>query len=65
MVGVNVPVLVPMAWHGSGGWKKSLFDDMHAYGEEGVRFCTRQKSVMQRWSSSIRECAEFAMPVAQ
>ena len=65
MVGVNVPIPVPMAWHGFGGWKKSLFGDMHAYGEEGVRFYTRQKSVMQRWSSSIRKGAEFAMPVAQ
>ena len=44
MVGINVPIPVPMAWHGFGGWKKSLFGDMHAYGEEGVRFYTRQKS---------------------
>jgi fatty-acyl-CoA synthase len=42
-----------MAWHGFGGWKKSLFGDMHAYGEEGVRFYTKQKSVMQRWPDSI------------
>ncbi|MDE2121903.1 MAG: CoA-acylating methylmalonate-semialdehyde dehydrogenase, partial [Betaproteobacteria bacterium] len=49
MVGVNVPIPVPMSWHGFGGWKRSLFGDMHAYGEEGVRFYTRQKSVMQRW----------------
>ncbi len=49
MVGINVPIPVPMAWHGFGGWKRSLFGDMHAYGEEGVRFYTRQKSVMQRW----------------
>ncbi|MFP5515145.1 MAG: CoA-acylating methylmalonate-semialdehyde dehydrogenase [Alphaproteobacteria bacterium] len=48
MVGINVPIPVPMAWHGFGGWKKSLFGDMHAYGEEGVRFYTRQKSIMQR-----------------
>ena len=41
MVGINVPIPVPMAWHGFGGWKKSLFGDMHAYGEEGVRFYTR------------------------
>lgn len=47
MVGVNVPIPVPMAWHGFGGWKKSLFGDMHAYGEEGVRFYTKQKSIMQ------------------
>jgi malonate-semialdehyde dehydrogenase (acetylating)/methylmalonate-semialdehyde dehydrogenase len=65
MVGVNVPIPVPMAWHGFGGWKKSLFGDMHAYGEEGVRFYTRQKSVMQRWPASIGKGAEFAMPVSK
>jgi malonate-semialdehyde dehydrogenase (acetylating)/methylmalonate-semialdehyde dehydrogenase len=65
MVGVNVPIPIPMAWHGFGGWKKSLFGDMHAYGEEGVRFYTKQKSVMQRWSASIAKGAEFAMPVAR
>lgn len=65
MVGINVPIPVPMAWHGFGGWKKSLFGDMHAYGEEGVRFYTRQKSIMQRWASSIGKGAEFAMPTAK
>ncbi len=65
MVGVNVPIPVPMAWHGFGGWKKSLFGDMHAYGEEGVRFYTKQKSVMQRWPESIDGGAEFTMPVAR
>ncbi len=65
MVGINVPIPVPMAWHGFGGWKKSLFGDMHAYGEEGVRFYTKQKSVMQRWPDSIGKGAEFAMPVAK
>ncbi|MEP3917521.1 CoA-acylating methylmalonate-semialdehyde dehydrogenase [Ascidiaceihabitans sp.] len=65
MVGVNVPIPVPMAWHGFGGWKKSLFGDTHAYGEEGVRFYTKQKSIMQRWPESISKGAEFAMPVAQ
>jgi malonate-semialdehyde dehydrogenase (acetylating)/methylmalonate-semialdehyde dehydrogenase len=64
MVGVNVPIPVPMAWHGFGGWKKSLFGDMHMYGEEGVRFYTKQKSIMQRWPSSIASGAEFTMPVA-
>ncbi|MED5610025.1 CoA-acylating methylmalonate-semialdehyde dehydrogenase [Pseudomonas sp. JH-2] len=62
MVGINVPIPVPMAWHGFGGWKKSLFGDMHAYGEEGVRFYTRQKSIMQRWPQAIAKGAEFAMP---
>jgi malonate-semialdehyde dehydrogenase (acetylating) / methylmalonate-semialdehyde dehydrogenase len=65
MVGINVPIPVPMAWHGFGGWKSSLFGDMHAYGEEGVRFYTRQKSIMQRWPVSSREGAEFAMPTAR
>jgi len=65
MVGINVPIPVPMAWHGFGGWKKSLFGDLHAYGEEGVRFYTAPKSVMQRWPESTRKGAEFAMPTAQ
>ncbi|MDR6536009.1 CoA-acylating methylmalonate-semialdehyde dehydrogenase [Variovorax soli] len=65
MVGINVPIPVPMAWHGFGGWKRSLFGDMHAYGEEGVRFYTRQKSIMQRWPESIGKGAEFVMPTAK
>ncbi|MAR71096.1 MULTISPECIES: CoA-acylating methylmalonate-semialdehyde dehydrogenase [unclassified Halomonas] len=65
MVGINVPIPVPMAWHGFGGWKRSLFGDMHAYGEEGVRFYTKQKSIMQRWSDSIEAGAEFVMPTAK
>ena len=65
MIGVNVPIPVPMAWHGFGGWKKSLFGDTHAYGEEGVRFYTKQKSMMQRWPESIAKGPEFAMPVAR
>ncbi|MBA4343779.1 MAG: methylmalonate-semialdehyde dehydrogenase (CoA acylating) [Methylibium sp.] len=65
MVGINVPIPVPMAWHGFGGWKKSLFGDMHAYGEEGVRFYTKQKSVMQRWPASIGKGAEFVMPTSR
>ena len=65
MVGINVPIPVPMAWHGFGGWKRSLFGDMHAYGEEGVRFYTKQKSVMQRWPESTPKGAEFVMPTAK
>ena len=65
MVGINVPIPVPMAWHSFGGWKKSLFGDMNAYGEEGVRFYTRQKSVMQRWPQSIAKGAEFVMPTSK
>lgn len=64
MVGINVPIPVPMAWHSFGGWKRSLFGDHHAYGEEGLRFYSRYKSVMQRWPDSIAKGAEFAMPTA-
>ena len=65
MVGINVPIPVPMAWHGFGGWKSSMFGDTHAYGEEGVRFYTRQKSVMQRWPASTPKGAEFTMPTSK
>jgi malonate-semialdehyde dehydrogenase (acetylating)/methylmalonate-semialdehyde dehydrogenase len=65
MVGINVPIPVPMAWHSFGGWKRSLFGDTHAYGEEGVRFYTRYKSIMQRWPETIDKGAEFTMPVAK
>jgi len=65
MVGINVPIPVPMAWHGFGGWKRSLFGDMHAYGEEGVRFYTKQKSIMQRWPETTAKGAEFVMPTAK
>ncbi|MFP3891731.1 CoA-acylating methylmalonate-semialdehyde dehydrogenase [uncultured Ralstonia sp.] len=64
MVGINVPSPVPSAWHSFGGWKRSLFGDHHAYGEEAVRFYTRYKSVMQRWPDSIAKGAEFLMPLA-
>jgi malonate-semialdehyde dehydrogenase (acetylating)/methylmalonate-semialdehyde dehydrogenase len=65
MVGINVPIPVPMAWHSFGGWKRSLFGDHHAYGEEGIRFYTRYKSIMQRWPESIGKGAEFTMPTAK
>ncbi|ACO81098.1 malonate/methylmalonate semialdehyde dehydrogenase [Azotobacter vinelandii CA] len=65
MVGINVPIPVPMAWHSFGGWKRSLFGDHHAYGEEGIRFYTRYKSVMQRWPDSIAKGPEFSMPTAK
>jgi malonate-semialdehyde dehydrogenase (acetylating)/methylmalonate-semialdehyde dehydrogenase len=65
MVGINVPIPVPMAWHGFGGWKSSMFGDTHAYGAEGVRFYTRQKSVMQRWPESTPKGAEFTMPTSK
>ncbi|MDD5298428.1 MAG: CoA-acylating methylmalonate-semialdehyde dehydrogenase [Rhodocyclaceae bacterium] len=63
MVGINVPIPVPMAWHSFGGWKASLFGDHHIYGEEGVRFYTRYKSVMQRWPGIESKGPEFTMPV--
>jgi malonate-semialdehyde dehydrogenase (acetylating) / methylmalonate-semialdehyde dehydrogenase len=64
MVGINVPIPVPMAFHSFGGWKRSLFGDHHAYGEEAIRFYTRYKSVMQRWpDASSAKGPEFTMPV--
>ncbi len=65
MIGVNVPIPVPVAFHSFGGWKRSLFGDVYAYGEEGIRFYTRYKSIMQRWPQSISKGAEFTMPVAE
>ncbi|GAB3243573.1 CoA-acylating methylmalonate-semialdehyde dehydrogenase [Chitinimonas naiadis] len=62
MVGVNVPIPVPMAFMSFGGWKQSLFGDHHAYGAEGIRFYTRLKTVTARWPQSIRSGAEFVMP---
>src|SRR5690625_2312882 len=62
MVGINVPIPVPLAWHGFGGWKARLFGDLHTYGEEAFQFYTRQKSIMQRWPESIGKGAEFGMP---
>ena len=62
MVGVNVPIPVPMAFHSFGGWKQSLFGDHHMHGMEGVRFYTRLKTITTRWPSGVREGAEFVMP---
>ena len=63
MVGINVPIPVPMAFHSFGGWKRSLFGDQHIYGEEGVRFYTRYKSIMQRWpDNNVTRGMEFNMP---
>ena len=63
MVGVNVPLPVPVAYHSFGGWKRSLFGDLHAYGPDGVRFYTKRKTVTQRWpSSGLREGVNFAFP---
>lgn len=62
MVGVNVPLPVPMAFHSFGGWRNSLFGDHHIYGREGVRFYTRLKAVTQRWPRDVGQGAEFSMP---
>ena len=62
MVGVNVPIPVPMAFHSFGGWKRSLFGDHHMHGPEGVRFYTRLKTITSRWPTGIRTGAEFVMP---
>jgi len=62
MVGVNVPIPVPMAFHSFGGWKRSLFGDSNMHGAEGVRFYTHLKTVTSRWPTGIRAGAEFIMP---
>jgi malonate-semialdehyde dehydrogenase (acetylating)/methylmalonate-semialdehyde dehydrogenase len=62
MVGVNVPIPVPMAFHSFGGWKSSLFGDHHMHGPEGVRFYTRLKTGTVRWPTGMRSGAEFVMP---
>jgi len=62
MVGVNVPIPVPMAFHSFGGWKRSLFGDHYMYGPEGVRFFTHLKTTMARWPTGIRAGSEFVMP---
>ncbi|PWC84844.1 methylmalonate-semialdehyde dehydrogenase [Azospirillum sp. TSH100] len=62
MVGVNVPIPVPMAFHSFGGWKRSLFGDHHMHGPEGVRFYTRLKTITSRWPTGIRSGADFVMP---
>jgi malonate-semialdehyde dehydrogenase (acetylating)/methylmalonate-semialdehyde dehydrogenase len=62
MVGVNVPIPVPMAFHSFGGWKRSLFGPLHVHGPDGVRFYTRLKTVTSRWPTAAREGAQFVMP---
>ena len=62
MVGINVPIPVPMAFHSFGGWKASLFGDHHMHGPEGLRFYTKLKTVTSRWPTGIRAGAEFVMP---
>ncbi|QXH46304.1 CoA-acylating methylmalonate-semialdehyde dehydrogenase [Pseudomonas xanthosomatis] len=63
MVGVNVPLPVPVSYHSFGGWKRSLFGDLHAYGPDGVRFYTRRKAITQRWPQrASHEASQFAFP---
>jgi malonate-semialdehyde dehydrogenase (acetylating)/methylmalonate-semialdehyde dehydrogenase len=63
MVGVNVPLPVPVAYHSFGGWKRSLFGDLHGYGPDAVRFYTKRKTITQRWpSAGVREGAVFSFP---
>jgi len=62
MVGINIPIPVPMAFHSFGGWKRSLFGDQHMHGPEGVRFYTKLKTITSRWPSGFRSNPEFVMP---
>ena len=62
MVGINVPIPVPMAFHSFGGWKRSLFGDSAMHGMEGIKFYTKLKTITSRWPSGIRSNAEFVMP---
>ncbi len=63
MVGINVPLPVPVSYHSFGGWKRSLFGDLHAYGPDAVRFYTKRKTITQRWpSAGVREGAQFSFP---
>jgi len=62
MVGINIPIPVPVAFHSFGGWKRSLFGDQHMHGPEGVRFYTKLKTITSRWPSGFRSDPEFIMP---
>ena len=65
MIGINVPLPVPVAWHSFGGWKNSLFGDLHIYGPDGIKFYTRGKVVTQRWPEpKAVSGASFAMPAS-
>ncbi|MEM1313740.1 MAG: CoA-acylating methylmalonate-semialdehyde dehydrogenase [Pseudomonadota bacterium] len=65
MVGVNVPIPVPLAYHTFGGWKKSVFGDLNQHGPDAFKFYTRTKTVTSRWPSGVKEGAEFSIPVMQ
>ena len=63
MVGINIPIPVPMAFHSFGGWKRSLFGDQHMHGPEGVRFYTKLKTITSRWPDGLKSDPEFVMPI--
>ena len=63
MIGVNVPIPTPLAYHSFGGWKRSSFGDLNQHGPDSIKFWTRTKTVTTRWPSGIKSGAEFSMPV--
>ena len=65
MVGINVPIPVPLAYHTFGGWKKSMFGDLNQHGPDAFKFYTRTKTVTSRWPSGIKEGGEFSIPVME
>jgi malonate-semialdehyde dehydrogenase (acetylating)/methylmalonate-semialdehyde dehydrogenase len=65
MVGINVPIPVPLAYHTFGGWKKSVFGDLNQHGPDAFRFYTRTKTVTARWPSGVKEGADFSIPVME
>ena len=65
MIGINVPIPVPLAYHTFGGWKKSIFGDLNQHGPDAFRFYTRTKTVTARWPSGVKEGADFSIPVME
>ena len=65
MVGINIPIPVPVAYHSFGGWKRSLFGDQHMHGLEGIRFYTKLKTITSKWPSGLKSDPDFVMPTMQ
>ena len=65
MVGINVPIPVPLAYHTFGGWKKSMFGDLNQHGPDAFKFYTRTKTITSRWPSGIKEGGEFSIPLME
>jgi malonate-semialdehyde dehydrogenase (acetylating)/methylmalonate-semialdehyde dehydrogenase len=65
MVGINVPIPVPLAYYTFGGWKRSGFGDLNQHGPDAIRFYTKTKTVTSRWPSGIKDGAEFSIPTMQ